>query len=117
MIVHTAAQPSHDWAAKEPITDFTVNANGTLNLLELTRKFCRDAVFIFTSTNKVYGDTPNHLPINELETRWEISEEHKFFKNGIDESMSIDSSLHSLFGASKLASDILVQEFGRYFQM
>jgi len=117
VIIHTAAQPSHDWAAKEPITDFTVNANGTLNLLELTRKFCGDAVFIFTSTNKVYGDTPNHLPINDLETRWEISEEHKFFKNGIDESMSIDSSLHSLFGASKLASDILVQEFGRYFQM
>ena len=117
LIVHTAAQPSHDWAAKEPITDFTVNANGTLNLLELTRKFCEDAVFIFTSTNKVYGDTPNHLPINELETRWEISEKHIFFKNGINESMSIDSSLHSLFGASKLASDILVQEFGRYFQM
>ena len=80
LIVHTAAQPSHDWAAKEPITDFTVNANGTLNLLELTRKFCEDAVFIFTSTNKVYGDTPNHLPINELETRWEISEKHIFFK-------------------------------------
>ena len=79
LIVHTAAQPSHDWAAKEPITDFTVNANGTLNLLELTRKFCKDAVFIFTSTNKVYGDTPNHLPINELETRWEISEKHIFF--------------------------------------
>ncbi len=117
VIIHTAAQPSHDWAAKEPITDFTVNANGTLNLLELTRKFCGNAVFIFTSTNKVYGDTPNHLPINELATRWEIAEEHEFFKNGIDESMSIDSSLHSLFGASKLASDILVQEFGRYFQM
>ena len=73
LIIHTAAQPSHDWAAKEPLTDFTVNANGTLNLLELTRKYCNNAVFIFTSTNKVYGDTPNRLPLRELETRWEIS--------------------------------------------
>ena len=115
LIIHTAAQPSHDWAAKEPLTDFTVNANGTLNLLELTRKYCTDAVFIFTSTNKVYGDTPNRLPLTELETRWEISEDHPFFENGIDESMSIDTCLHSLFGASKLASDVIVQEYGRYF--
>ena len=115
LIIHTAAQPSHDWAAKEPLTDFTVNANGTLNLLELTRKYCNNAVFIFTSTNKVYGDTPNRLPLRELETRWEISADHPFFENGIDESMSIDSSLHSLFGTSKLASDVLVQEYGKYF--
>ena len=115
LIIHTAAQPSHDWAAKEPLTDFTVNANGTLNLLELTRKYSNNAVFIFTSTNKVYGDTPNRLPLRELETRWEISVDHPFFENGIDESMSIDSSLHSLFGTSKLASDVLVQEYGQYF--
>ena len=115
LIIHTAAKPSHDWAAKEPLTDFTVNANGTLNLLELTRKYCNNAVFIFTSTNKVYGDTPNRLPLRELETRWEISADHPFFENGIDESMSIDSSLHSLFGTSKLASDVLVQEYGKYF--
>ena len=115
--IHTAAQPSHDWAAQEPLTDFTVNANGTLNLLELARKYCNDAVFIFTSTNKVYGDTPNRLPLTELETRWEISEDHPFFKDGIDESMSIDACLHSLFGSSKLASDVMVQEYGRYFGM
>jgi len=117
LILHTAAQPSHDWAAKEPLTDFTVNANGTLNLLELTRRYCPDAVFIFTSTNKVYGDTPNQLPLIELETRWEISEDHSFFEHGIDESMSIDTTLHSLFGASKVAADILVQEYGRYFKL
>ena len=117
MIIHTAAQPSHDWAANEPITDYTVNANGTLNLLELTRQYCPLAVFIYTSTNKVYGDTPNKLPLVELETRWEIDKSHKYFKHGIDESMSIDHSLHSLFGASKLAADILSQEYGRYFNM
>jgi CDP-paratose 2-epimerase len=117
MIVHTAAQPSHDWAANEPITDFTVNANGTLNMLELTRQYCPTAVFIFTSTNKVYGDTPNYLPLIELETRWEIDKSHKYFKHGIDESMSIDHSKHSLFGASKLAADVLSQEYGRYFNM
>ncbi|MBX7137858.1 MAG: NAD-dependent epimerase/dehydratase family protein [Oligoflexia bacterium] len=117
VILHTAAQPSHDWAAKEPITDFTVNANGTLNLLELTRKHCPEAVFIYTSTNKVYGDTPNSLPLIELEKRWEIAQDHKFFKFGIDESMSIDQTKHSLFGASKAAADILVQEYGRYFGM
>lgn len=117
LIIHTAAQPSHDWAANEPITDFTVNANGTLNMLELTRTYCSDAVFIYTSTNKVYGDTPNYLPLVELETRWEIDKSHKFFKNGIDESMSVDHSKHSLFGASKLSADILSQEYGRYFNM
>jgi CDP-paratose 2-epimerase len=117
LIIHTAAQPSHDWAAKEPFTDFTVNANGTLNLLEMTRLHCPEAVFIFTSTNKVYGDTPNFLPLIEKETRWEIDENHPYFKDGIDELMSIDHSKHSLFGASKVAADILVQEYGRYFGM
>jgi CDP-paratose 2-epimerase len=116
LIIHTAAQPSHDWAASEPHVDFTVNANGTLVLLEATRQFCPNAVFIFTSTNKVYGDTPNFLPLQELETRWEIDPTHAFFP-GIDESMSIDQSKHSLFGASKVAADVLVQEYGRYFGM
>jgi CDP-paratose 2-epimerase len=115
LIVHAAAQPSHDWAAKEPLTDFGVNALGTLNLLELTRLYCSDAVFIFTSTNKVYGDTPNFLPLIETEERWEIDNTHKFFKNGIDESMSIDQSKHSVFGASKVAADVMVQEYGKYF--
>lgn len=116
-IIHTAAQPSHDWAAREPITDFTVNANGTLNLLEMTRQHCPEAVFIFTSTNKVYGDTPNRLPLIEQEKRWELMDSHPFCVHGIDESMSIDETLHSLFGASKVAADILVQEYGRYFGM
>ncbi|MFK7766523.1 MAG: NAD-dependent epimerase/dehydratase family protein [Mariniblastus sp.] len=116
LIVHTAAQPSHDWAARDPKKDFTVNANGTLNLLEATRQFCPEAVFIFTSTNKVYGDTPNRLPLIEKELRWEIDPSHDF-NNGIDETMSIDSSMHSLFGASKVAADILVQEYGKYFDM
>ncbi len=116
LIIHTAAQPSHDWAATEPFTDFTVNANGTLVLLECTRRFCDGAVFIFTSTNKVYGDTPNHLPLIEQETRWEIDPLHPF-QEGIDETMSIDQSKHSLFGASKVAADVLVQEYGRYFGM
>ncbi len=115
LVLHTAAQPSHDWAAREPLTDFSVNATGTLNLLELAREICPDAPFIFTSTNKVYGDTPNRLPLEELETRWELSPDHPFFSKGIDESMSIDGTLHSLFGASKVAADILVQEYGRYF--
>jgi len=114
LIVHTAAQPSHDWAAKEPFTDFTINANGTLVLLENFRKHSPKGVFIFTSTNKVYGDTPNLLPLVELETRYEIQEGHKF-SEGIDETMSIDNSKHSLFGASKVAADILVQEYGKYF--
>lgn len=117
MIVHTAAQPSHDWAANEPLTDFTVNANGTLNLLETTRKHCKDATFIFTSTNKVYGDTPNYLPLVELDKRWEIAEDHPYFKHGIDEQMSIDHTKHSLFGASKVAADVVAQEYGRYFGM
>lgn len=117
LIIHTAAQPSHDWAAREPITDFSVNANGTLNLLEMTRKHCPEATFIFTSTNKVYGDTPNFLPLVELENRWEIEESHPYFKEGIDEKMSIDQTKHSLFGASKVAADVLVQEYGRYFGM
>lgn len=117
LIVHTAAQPSHDWAANEPITDFTVNANGTLNLLEATRKFCSEAVFIFTSTNKVYGDTPNYLPLIELDKRWEIDQNHPYYTNGIDENMSIDHTKHSLFGASKVAADVLVQEYGKYFGM
>lgn len=116
LIIHTAAQPSHDWAAKEPFTDFTINANGTLNLLENTRKRVPNAIFIFTSTNKVYGDTPNHLPLRELETRWEIDKNHEY-ANGISETMSIDQCKHSLFGASKVAADILVQEYGRYFDI
>jgi CDP-paratose 2-epimerase len=116
IVVHTAAQPSHDWAARDPLADFGVNALGTLNLLECTRQFCPEAVFIFTSTNKVYGDTPNRLPLVELETRWEIERSHPYFI-GIDETMSIDQSKHSLFGASKAAADILVQEYGRYFGM
>jgi CDP-paratose 2-epimerase len=113
-VIHTAAQPSHDWAAREPFTDFQINANGTLNLLEATRRHCPEAVFIFTSTNKVYGDTPNRLPLLELATRWEIDPSHPF-RDGIDESMSIDHCKHSLFGASKVAADVLVQEYGRYF--
>jgi len=117
LVLHTAAQPSHDWAAKEPFTDFNVNANGALNLLEMCRLYSPAAVFIFTSTNKVYGDTPNYLPLKELESRWEIEESHPYYKKGIDESMSIDQSKHSLFGASKVAADILVQEYGKYFGM
>lgn len=117
LIIHTAAQPSHDWAANEPFTDFSINATGTLNLLELTRLNCPEAVFIFTSTNKVYGDNPNHLPLEELEQRWEVNPEHQYFTHGIDENMSIDNTTHSLFGASKVAADVLVQEYGRYFKM
>lgn len=116
IVVHTAAQPSHDWAARDPFADFGVNANGTLNLLEMTRQFCPEAVFIFTSTNKVYGDTPNRLPLIETPKRWEIDAKHPFFI-GIDETMSIDQTKHSLFGASKVAADVLVQEYGRYFGM
>lgn len=115
LIVHTAAQPSHDWAARDPFTDFSVNAVATLNLLELTRRHCPGAVFIFTSTNKVYGDLPNELPLVELEERWEVEPSHPFARHGIDESMSIDQSTHSLFGASKVAADVLTQEYGRYF--
>ena len=115
-VVHTAAQPSHDWAARDPQTDFTVNANGTLNLLEAARSFCPEAPFVFTSTNKVYGDTPNRLPLRELPLRWEIEPGHEY-EPGISETMSIDYTKHSLFGASKAAADILVQEYGRYFGM
>jgi CDP-paratose 2-epimerase len=117
LVLHTAAQPSHDWAAKEPFTDFSVNAQGTLNLLEMSRQHSPETVFIFTSTNKVYGDTPNRLPLKELESRWEIDKSHPYYAKGIDESMTIDQSKHSLFGASKVAADILVQEYGRYFGM
>ena len=117
IVIHTAAQPSHDWAAREPMTDFTVNATGTLILLEMTRRHCPEASFIFTSTNKVYGDTPNRLPLVEQETRWAVEEKHPFSRHGIDESMSIDASTHSLFGTSKAAADLLVQEYGRYFGM
>ncbi|MBL8204150.1 MAG: WecB/TagA/CpsF family glycosyltransferase [Blastocatellia bacterium] len=116
LIIHTAAQPSHDWAARDPHTDFSVNADGTLNMLEATRKYAPEAAFIFTSTNKVYGDTPNRLPLIELAKRWEIDPSHPY-ANGIGEDMSIDQTLHSLFGASKVAADVLVQEYGRYFGM
>lgn len=116
LVIHTAAQPSHDWAASEPQTDFGVNANGTLNLLEAARAHAIDAPFIFTSTNKVYGDTPNRLPLQSLEKRLELPEDHPYYK-GIDTSMSIDASTHSLFGVSKAAADLLVQEYGYYFDM
>jgi CDP-paratose 2-epimerase len=115
LIVHTAGQPSHEWAASDPPTDFAVNALGTLTLLEATRRYCPDAVFVFTSTNKVYGDAPNRLPLVETATRWELAAKHAFWPRGIDETMSIDQTTHSLFGASKLAADIQVQEYGRYF--
>ena len=117
LVVHCAAQPSHDWAAREPMTDFTVNANGTLNLLEACRRHAPEAVFIFVSTNKVYGDRPNGLPLVEHETRFELSPEHPWATHGFPEEMSIDNCLHSLFGASKVAADVMVQEYGRYFGM
>lgn len=115
LIIHTAAQPSHDWSAIDPVTDFTVNANGTLAMLEACRRYSPSAVFILTSTNKVYGDRPNTLPLVELDKRWEIDRSHPFAEYGIDESMSIDRSTHSPFGASKVAADIVTQEYGRYF--
>jgi CDP-paratose 2-epimerase len=114
LVIHTAAQPSHDWAVRDPLTDFGVNALGTLNALEALRQHCPNAPFIFTSTNKVYGDTPNRLPLVELDTRWEIDPAHPY-QNGIPEEMSIDQTLHSLFGASKVSADVMVQEYGRYF--
>ena len=114
LVVHTAAQPSHDWAAKDPHTDFSVNAVGTLNLLEAVRRHAPGAVFIFTSTNKVYGDRSNTLPFVELDRRWELPADHEYHQ-GIPEDFPIDRSLHSLFGASKVAADVLVQEYGRYF--
>jgi CDP-paratose 2-epimerase len=116
LVIHTAAQPSHDWAARDPRTDYGVNAIGTFNMLEAVRKHVPSAVFIFTSTNKVYGDAPNRLPLVELKTRWEIDPSHKYI-GGISEDLTIDQSTHSLFGASKVSADILVQEYGRYFDM
>jgi CDP-paratose 2-epimerase len=116
LVIHTAAQPSHDWAARDPHTDFSVNANGTLNLLQAARQHAPAATFIFCSTNKVYGDLPNYLPLVEHETRLELPEDHRYHR-GIDTTMSIDASTHSLFGVSKVAADLLVQEYGRYFGM
>lgn len=116
LVVHCAAQPSHDWAAREPHTDFAVNATGTLNMLEATRASCPDATFIFTSTNKVYGDLPNALPLQEHETRLELPRDHEWF-DGIPVECPIDRSTHSVFGASKVAADVMVQEYGRYFGM
>ena len=116
LVIHTAAQPSHDWAASDPQMDFAVNANGTLNLLEATRRHAPSATFIFCSTNKVYGDLPNHLPLIDLGSRLELPADHRYFA-GIDTSMSIDASTHSLFGVSKASADLLVQEYGRYFGM
>jgi len=112
LIIHAAAQPSHDWAKNKAFIDFDINAKGTLNLLELTKLYCPEAPFIFMSTNKVYGDNPNLLPLIEKKTRWEIKGNHKF-KSGIDESMSIDNCTHSFFGASKSYADIIVQEYGK----
>jgi CDP-paratose 2-epimerase len=116
LVVHAAAQPSHDWAASDAQTDFTVNANGTMNLLEAARHHAADATFIFCSTNKVYGDLPNALPLIEGERRLELAADHRYHR-GIDTSMSIDGSTHSLFGVSKAAADLMVQEYGRYFGM
>ena len=115
LIFHCAAQPSHDLAAKIPFVDFEVNATGTLNLLEAARTYAADSPFIFMSTNKVYGDGPNELRLDELATRWDYADSE--WRNGIDETMRIDATTHSLFGASKLAADVLVQEYGRYFGM
>ena len=112
LVIHAAAQPSHDWAKNKVFIDFDINAKGTLNLLELTRLYCPEAPFIFMSTNKVYGDNPNLLPLIEKKTRWEIKGNHKF-KSGIDESMAIDNCTHSFFGASKSYADIIVQEYGK----
>jgi len=115
LIIHCAAQPSHDKARDIPILDFEVNALGTVNLLEATRLHCPNAVFVFFSTNKVYGDAPNELPLKELETRWEYARSEDF--NGIDENCRIDRTLHSLFGASKASADLMAQEYGKYFGM
>ena len=116
VVIHTAAQPSHDWAVRDPFADFDINAVGTLNMLQNTREHCIEAPFIHCSTNKVYGDRPNSLPYVELDSRWELPAEHPYH-DGIREDMSIDSCLHSIFGASKVAADIMVQEYGRYFDM
>ena len=116
IIIHAAAQPSHDWAKKEPKTDFTINANGTLNLLELTKIYCPKSVFIFLSTNKVYGDNPNKIKFVEKKLRYDLPTFGKF-KNGINENMSIDNNIHSLFGTSKSAADLMVQEYGKNFKI
>ena len=112
VIIHAAAQPSHDWAKDKPFIDFDINAKGTLNLLELTKLYCKKAPFLFMSTNKVYGDNPNFLPLIEKKTRWEIKKTHKY-NSGIDETMSIDNCTHSFFGASKSYADLIVQEYGK----
>ncbi|RED44190.1 NAD-dependent epimerase/dehydratase family protein [Aestuariispira insulae] len=117
VVIHAAAQPSHDWAASDPITDFTVNANGTMVMLEACRAHAPDAAFIYCSTNKVYGDTPNSLPLMEVEGRWELDPTHPYAAHGIDEEMSLDRTKHSLFGVSKASADLMVQEYGRYFGM
>ena len=117
LVIHAAAQPSHDWAATNPIVDFEVNAVGTLNLLEATRQNCIHAPFIFTSTNNLYGDRINFMEFDELPTRWELPTSHPYFEYGIDEDFSIDATTHTLFGASKVGADILVQEYGRYYGM
>ena len=116
LIIHAAAQPSHDWAASDAQTDFTINANGTLNLLEAVRHHKPEATFIFMSTNKVYGDHPNRLPLYETETRLELPEDHEYY-GGVGTSMAIDNCTHSMFGASKVAADVMVQEYGRYFDI
>ena len=116
-ILHSAAQPSHDWAAKEPFTDFSINALGTLNILENMRKYSPNAKLAYLSTNKVYGDRPNSLPLTEQSRRYELDKKHKYFKKGIDETMNIDNTKHSLFGASKLAADIYCQEYSKYFNL
>jgi len=115
-VVHTAAQPSHDWAAKSPLTDYSVNSTGTINLLEAYRVYCPKAAFIFTSTNKVYGDTPNRIEFLEDDKRYTPVDIEKYCE-GIDENMSIDQTLHSVFGASKVSADVMVQEYGRYFNL
>ena len=115
LIIHTAAQPSHDWAASNPFLDYKVNSYGTLILLEAMRKYCKHSTFIFTSTNKVYGDTPNQFKFKELKHRYEILDDK--FKNGFDEKLTVDQSTHSLFGSSKLSADIYVQEYGKYFNL
>lgn len=117
LIIHTAAQPSHDWATRNILTDFETNTMGTLVLLQAFKEYCSGAVFIHLSTNKVYGDSPNKLPLIEEQQRWEIESDHLYAENGIDENMSIDHTTHSFYGASKLASDIYVQEYGRYFDL
>jgi CDP-paratose 2-epimerase len=115
LVVHAAAQPSHDLAAQRPFDDFDVNAVGTLNLLEAARRHCPESPFVFLSTNKVYGDAPNELELVELETRWDYAD--SAFREGVDETMRVDATMHSIFGASKVAADVMVQEYGRYFGM